>query len=106
MATNPVKVALVQTPDRMINQLQSNIVTPLNDLLKNEIVNNNLLKDIPLVIGTNKINHLLGRELIGWIITRKRSPANIYDSQDANKNPEVTLNLVSDAVVKVDILCL
>ena len=104
MATNPVKVALVQTPDRMINQLQSNIVTPLNNLLENKIVNNNILKNIPLIVGSNTINHLLGRELLGWFIIRKRGLGNIYDTQDTNKNPQTTLELVSDAVVTVDLM--
>ena len=103
MATNPVKVALVQTPDRLVNQLQSNIVTPLNDLLKNEIVNNNILKDVKLVIGLNHINHLLGRELIGWFVIRRTSDAVIYDAQNTNKTPDVTLILYSDAVATISL---
>lgn len=100
---NNKSVPLVQTEDRNINQLQQNIIPSLNKLLGNPILNNNDLSHIQLAIGSNSINHLLGRPLIGWQITRQRSLANIYDNQDNNAKPEQTLILVSDAVVSVDL---
>lgn len=62
-----------------------------------------IVKDVELVVGNNVIDHKLGRKLQGWYIVRKRGPGNVYDTQDTNNSPELTLNLVSDAVVSVNI---
>lgn len=104
MATNPKSIPRVVTDDRNINQLQENIIAPLNFILSKKIISNNILTSIPLAIGTNTINHLLSRELIGWFIVRQRSAANIYDDQDNNDNTSVSLLLVSDAAVTVDLV--
>ena len=69
MATNPKSIPKVQTTDRNVNQLQTNILGPLNGLLQNEIVNNNFLTGVTITSGNNSINHLLGRMNIGWVIS-------------------------------------
>ena len=46
---------------------------------------------------------MLQRPLQGWYIVRQRALASIYDTQDSNQNPSLTLNLTSNAVVSVDI---
>lgn len=74
------------------------------DPVINRVTNQaNILKNISLVSGTNTINHLLGRKLQGWSIVRQRSAASIYDNQDANQMPALTLVLVSSANVVVDL---
>lgn len=65
----------------------------LNPLLSNPTNNCSILKNISLVNGPNVINHLLGRPLQGWSIVRLREPVIIYDTQDTNQSPELTLNL-------------
>lgn len=97
-------VPKVQTSDRTINQLQDYIGGAVGAILKLPLSNSVLLKSVSLSIGTNNVNHTLGRELIGWLITRKRAAANIYDSQETNTMPTKTLNLVSDANVEVDLI--
>lgn len=104
MATNPTAIPLVQTEDRNINQLQSNIIPPLNTIIKNKIVNNNFLSGVQLINGTTVVNHLLDRKLVGWVITRQKSSAIIFDSQDTNPDQDVSLRLVSNAAVIVDIM--
>lgn len=75
----------------------------LNPLVSNPTLKNIVLKNVKLVTGTNNISHRLGRDLQGWNPTRVRGPATIYDIQDTNPTPELTLLLVSDADVMVDL---
>lgn len=75
----------------------------LNPIVNNPANNSLILKNQALVIGSNVINHKLGRKLQGWKLVRVRAAANIYDNQDFNQMPQLTLYLVSDADVVVDI---
>lgn len=75
----------------------------LNPIVANPANNSLILKNITLTVGNNVVSHKLGRKLQGWEITRKRAQANIYDTQDSNQMPQLTLTLVSDAAVVVDI---
>lgn len=76
----------------------------LNPIVANPANNSILLKNIQLAVGTNVINHKLGRNLQGWSIVRKRASADLYDTQDTNQMPNLTLTLVSDAIVTVDLM--
>lgn len=51
----------------------------------------------------NVINHKLGRKLTGWKITRQRQSAIIYDNQDSNQKPDLTLILLTNADVSIDL---
>ncbi len=75
----------------------------LNPVLINPVVNGILLSGVSLSTGSNTINHKLGRKLQGWCLTRVRASAAIYDTQDSNTMPELTLKLTSSANVTVDI---
>lgn len=92
-----------QTSDLTLTLLQSNWATLLNPVLDNPIVQGDILEGIQLASGANTINHKLGRKLRGWFIVRQRALASIYDTQDTNPTPAVTLRLTSNASVKVDI---
>lgn len=83
--------------------LQSAWATKLNPMLDNAVLKGLLLQDVQLVSGSNTINHGLGRQLQGWIIVRQRAQASIYDTQDANTMPNLTLLLTSDNPVMVNI---
>ena len=93
----------VQTTERVQNQLQQNIITSINPLIKNPLNSGQILQDVKLAVGTNVIPTGLNRKLQGWFTVRQRALANIYDNQDSNNNPGVTLILISDAQVKVDL---
>lgn len=75
----------------------------LDPIVANPVNNSLLLKNVPLIIGTNVINHRLGRNLQGWNIVRKRAAASIYDNQDSNQMSNLTLVLVSDTIVSIDL---
>lgn len=93
-----------KSEDRDFELMQSAWSTALNPLLRNAALQSLILPNIQLVIGPNVINHKLGRKLQGWKIVRKRGPAtDIYDQQDNNASPALTLALNSNAIVNVDI---
>lgn len=96
-------IAKVQTNNREVNQLQSNILSYLNTLGQNALLSGTILTEQSLVNGSNTINHKLDRKLQGWFIIRQRGPASIYDNQDSNTSPNRTLILISSADVSVDI---
>jgi hypothetical protein len=75
----------------------------IGPLLDNPSLNSIILKNVSLATGSNVVNHKLGRNLQGWKPTRIRSAATIYDQQDTNQTPNLTLILVSSAPVVVDL---
>ena len=90
--------------DRKLNQIQDSIVDALDPLLALPLSNSNLIQNQALVSGANIVNHGLQRNLIGWFITRKNADQSVYDTQDTNPTPELTLTLVSSGTVNVDLI--
>jgi hypothetical protein len=90
---------------RVINTLQANIddsLAPMVSKIQNDSL---ILSNVQLVAGqTNIISHRLGRQLLGWCVVRCRSQAQVWDSQDTNPSPTLTLQLLTSANVSVDLL--
>ena len=99
MALLPV----MQTKIQELLLMQNKWSSILNPVISNPSLQSRIIKKLDLVVGTNTINHLLGTTLIGWRIIRLRGPAVIYDNQDSNQKPELTLILISDAIVSIDL---
>jgi hypothetical protein len=97
------KFTKVQTQDRELNQVQQNLVRSLTPLLSLSLLNGVILSGIVLASGDNTVSHTLGRTLTGWFLVRKRGTAVIYDKQDTNSLPELTLVLNASAGETVDI---
>ena len=93
----------VQTTDRIVNQLQDNIANFVEPISDNVLLPGIILKNVALAVGSNTIQHKLGRLLQGWFIVRQRASASIYDTQDTNTSQTTTLRLTSSAVVTVDL---
>ncbi len=91
----PQKLPLDQMQSVWASKIEPIISKPQNDSI--------ILKSIPLAVGTNTINHLLGRNLQGWKPTRVRASATLYDLQDTNPTPQLTLVLVASAAVVIDL---
>lgn len=92
-----------QGGDLPFQLMQNAWASLINPVLDSPTAQNLILQNISLVTGSNKINHKLGRKLQGWKIIRQRSAASIYDNQDNNVSPDLTLLLVSSANVSVNI---
>jgi hypothetical protein len=99
MSTLPI----FKTENDKLQLMQVSWKNILQPLLRNVLTQGLILKNVQLNIGSNVINHRLGQPLAGWFVTRKKAAADIYDTQDTNPTPALTLTLVSDAVVTVDL---
>lgn len=87
----------VQSDNAALNQFQSLVLAQLNPLLARPLNSGVILKDVDLVAGSKKISHTLNRVLQGWFLVRNPSGLFVYDDQDNNTNPELTLTLIADA---------
>ncbi len=76
----------------------------LNPVIDNPLSSGIVLQSVSLNSGSNSVNHKLGRKLQGWFIVRQRAAASVYDTQDSNPTPDLTLNLVASAAVTVDLM--
>lgn len=94
---------IYQTQSKDLLLLQTNWSSQINPVLNLPINQGLLLKDISIVSGNNTISHKLGRKLQGWFLVRQRGPALIYDEQDSNLYPDLTLILNSSANVTIDL---
>lgn len=86
-----------------LSMMQTKWASILDPLLANPLNGISILKNITLASGINVINHKLQQPLQGWFIVRRRAACNLYDTQDSNQTPQLTLQLVSDAAASVDI---
>lgn len=84
-------------------KMQTTWASAIDPVINNPIINGLILQNISLTTGTNVINHKLGRKLQGWYITRVRSSVTIYDTQDSNQTPELTLILVASAPATINL---
>jgi len=86
-------------------QLQTKWASILNVLLGNPVLASSQLSNIALTTGSNVVNHKLGRKLQGWQVARYHgSWAQIYDTQDSNSMPDLTLTLNASTGVIVDLV--
>jgi hypothetical protein len=83
--------------------MQNSWASVLNPFIANPFLNGILLKNISLSSGDNTINHKLGRNLQGWVLVRKRQSVDIYDKQDTNQMPDLTLVLNASATATIDL---
>ncbi len=94
----------ISSDDKNITKLQSNISASLDSIVKSPIIDGVLIKNVLLdSTQVNEISHKLDRIPQGYVITRQRAQADIWDSQDTNTNASKTFLLECSANVYVDI---
>lgn len=81
--------------------MQSKWASELNPLLAKPLSDSITLTGINLNNGVTIINHLLGRQQQGWIVTDVNGSAIIFRSASFNNK---TLTLTSNAAVTVNIM--
>lgn len=96
-----MQLPFFQTAVKELSLLQTKWKSILDPVLANSLCLTTVLPNIKLVPGTNVINHLLGRKLLGWIVIRIDGIATLYDTQDLNQHQDLTLMLVCSAGVTV-----
>ncbi len=84
-------------------QQENTWATIIEPFLNNPPNNSLILPNISLTAGSNVINHRLGRKLSGWKTTRVRANVTLYDTQDDNQTPQLTLVLVASAPAVIDV---
>lgn len=98
------QVKKISSDIREVNQLQENVEQVLSPIIDKEILDGILIKDVQLVTGQdNIVSHLLGRDLVGWIVTRQKSNAVVWDSQDSSTSKSRTLTLNCSANVTISL---
>lgn len=99
------KLPITQSDVVELVQMQTKWAGLLNPLLAQPSAQQLILTNVKLAVGQNVVAHTLGRKLRGWIPVRVRgTAAQLYDLQDANQHPELTLILNSSAAVTVDLV--
>lgn len=90
---------------RVINSLQQNVQDAVNPMAIKVQNDSTLLTNISLKVANNPttINHTLGRVLLGYNVMLKGN-AVVWDSQDSNKSPQLTLLLNTSADVTISLL--
>jgi len=94
MATLPQRL----TPTQMAQQWASQ----LNPILKSPTNNSSLLTNIPIITGTNVINHKLGRQMQGWIVTDINAAITLYRTAPLN-DLTLTLTASGPAVISLEV---
>lgn len=97
-----MKLPIIQSGVSELNLIQTKWKSLIDPVLASPLLDGRLVS-AKLDVGANKVNHLLNRKPIGWIIVGINGVANIYDTQASNQTPELTLNLTSSAVVTVNL---
>lgn len=94
---------MLQQANFEVEQLQKNIVQPLNNLFqKNPFLSGNLIKDVVVTSGPVKsVPHLLGKKYQGYFITKLNANAVVWVANQ--EQPEIFLNLSSSATCTVDL---
>lgn len=88
--------------DPIVTKVQENVSQALQPLINSALSNGVLLKSV-VIDGDTDVNHKLGRAPQGWIIVRKRANVDVWDKQDTNLKPKLTLLLTSSAAVTIDL---
>ncbi len=98
-----MSLPIFKSEDQSLTLLQTNWSSQINPVIDNAPNKSLVLKNIKLVTGSNNINTTLGRTLQGWKIVRQRSAGTVYDNQDNNPKPNLTLLLISNADIVIDL---
>lgn len=92
-----------QGGSKEFTMMQSQWAGQLNPLLAEPLLNGQHIKNVALAVGETAIAHGLGRAIQGWILTRVRAAANIYEPSTVVNRPDLEFILATTATVTVDL---
>lgn len=96
------KFKQIKSDDYELMRVQDNVNAALIPIQTAQIIDGQVLKNISLITGQpNIINHKLNRNLVGYIVIRKDTNADVWDS--SSSTPALTILLYTDVNCKVDL---
>lgn len=95
-----MSLPIYQSDSTPFSLMQTAWASSLNPIISNPLSQGLFLKNVSLIVGETKINHLLGRTQQGYIITDQNGAASIYRSKPFGPQ---SLSLTSNAAVVVNI---
>lgn len=75
----------INTTDEALNKVQANVESAITPVLQCKLLDGHILSDLELVSGSNRIEHKLGRTLIGYFPVRQSNASTIYDTSIDDK---------------------
>lgn len=92
----------VKVTDDSVRNLQDAIAQIFNQVLKKQIIDGVMIEGLTITSGTPlSINHGLDTLVRGWILVRKNSNSNVWESVSAT--PTKTLILNASATVTISL---
>lgn len=91
---------IFKSDDINLMLMQTKWKSELDPILSNPMTDMFILKNVSLAVGSNVINHKLGRTQQGWFLTDINGTGTVYRSAGFN---DLTLTLTSSAAVTVSI---
>ena len=98
-----VNFTQIWSPNEEVTRLQSHIKTALNPLLELPIQDGILIKDLSIETTDTRVNHGLGRQFEGFILTKLNANAVVYESTTANPSKDRYILLKAGSAVTADI---
>lgn len=99
-----MSLPIFKSDDTSLTLMQNSWSSQINPVIENAVAKGVLQKNIVLKIGINSINHKLGRNLQGWIVTGMHDVfSQIFDT--TSNTPSLTLNLTSSVATTIDLYC-
>jgi hypothetical protein len=96
------KFKQIQSDNYELMKVQSNIITALIPIQNSQIIDGQVLRNISLTAGqANIINHRLNRNIVGYLVIRKNTNADVWDSN--SQTPNLTILLYTDTNCQVDL---
>lgn len=95
---------LEKTKEQNALVVQDNVERAINPLLRNPIIDGVLVRGIALLAANETaVSHMLGRDLIGFVITRRNANAVVYEATTANTQRDKVVLLKTSADCTADI---
>lgn len=90
----------IQSKDNDVNRLQDQIIQALNPLVRSTLLNYVELKDIVITAAGLDIEHTLGRQPLGWLVTDINANATVWKTAWTPK----LLSLDASGIVTISLL--
>lgn len=99
---NKPNLPIFNSDNRILTQLQTVWKAAISPAIQSDIVQGRLVEGIDLDTAPVAFNHLLGRKMVGWIVSDQDAQALIARSQPLN---DKTLTLTASAPCTVSVWC-